>query len=128
MQKPVKTRYADVLAYTTKDGSEIRELMHPNHHGSRNQSLAEATVAAGRETRLHRHLRSEELYHVISGAGCMILDSERFPVFPGDTILVPPGTAHAVRAEGNAPLRLLCCCSPAYAHEDTEILEDESLA
>ena len=40
----------------TKDGSEIRELMHPAVHGNRKQSLAEATVAAGTARRaLHRH-------------------------------------------------------------------------
>jgi hypothetical protein len=31
----------------TKDGSGIRELMHPDRHGNRNQSLAEALVPPG---------------------------------------------------------------------------------
>ena len=39
------TRYADIPVYRTKDGSQIRELMHPEHHGNRTQSLAEAIVA-----------------------------------------------------------------------------------
>ena len=29
------TRYADIPAYVTKDGSEIRELLHPSLHGAR---------------------------------------------------------------------------------------------
>ena len=45
--KAMKTRYAEIPAYVTKDGSEIRELMHPAQHGNRLQSLAEATVAPG---------------------------------------------------------------------------------
>ena len=50
----IKTSYSLVQAYVTKDGSEIRELMHPTAHGNRNLSLAEAIVRPGTETRLHR--------------------------------------------------------------------------
>ena len=43
----MKTSHDQIPPYTTKDGSEIRELMHPAVHGNRNQSFAEAIVAAG---------------------------------------------------------------------------------
>lgn len=119
----MRTRYTDVTAYATKDGSEIRELMHPSQHGSRNQSLAEATVAPGARTRRHVHRDSEELYHVAAGTGRMTLGERDFDVAPGDTILIPPGTPHCIAATGTTPLRILCCCSPAYRHEDTELLE-----
>lgn len=117
-----KTTYNAIPAYITKDGSEIRELMHPAVHGNRCQSLAEAVVPPGTTTRLHRHERSEELYHVISGSGSMTLAGERFILAPGDTVCIAPGTAHCVTATGSLPLRILCCCSPPYAHEDTELL------
>ena len=65
--------YATVPAYRTKDGSEIRELMHPAVHGNRAQSLAEATVPAGSRTLLHRHHSSEEVYHITAGRGRMTL-------------------------------------------------------
>ncbi|HEX8986360.1 MAG TPA: cupin domain-containing protein [Rhodocyclaceae bacterium] len=118
----VHSRYAEAVPYVTKDGSEIRELMHPEAHGARNQSLAEATVPPGAKTRLHRHRETEELYHVTAGRGRMTLGKERFEVSPGDTVLIPPGTPHCIEAEGDQPLRILCCCSPAYSHEDTELL------
>jgi mannose-6-phosphate isomerase-like protein (cupin superfamily) len=117
--------YADVPAYRTRDGSEIRELMHPNVHGNRAQSLAEATVPAGTRTLLHRHDLSEELYHITAGMGRMTLGMERLDVGPGDTVLIPPGTVHCIEAIGEEPLRLLCCCAPAYSHDDTELLERE---
>ena len=119
----MKTRLADIAPYITKDGSEIRELMHPDQHGNRNQSLAEAVVAPGQRTQLHRHLTSEELYHVTSGEGLLTLGGEKLKVSPGDTALIPPGTPHCIEATGKQPLRILCCCSPAYRHEDTEMLE-----
>jgi len=58
------TQYKDVQPYVTKDGSLIRELMHPDVHGNRQQSLAEAIVPVGFTTFLHKHLKSEEIYHI----------------------------------------------------------------
>lgn len=122
MKPVVKTRYADRPAYITKDGSEIRELLHPAEHGNRNQSLAEAVVQPGCRTLLHRHRRTEELYHITAGCGLMTLGEACFAVEAGDTVLIPPGTPHCIEAVGAAPLHILCCCSPAYAHDDTELL------
>lgn len=116
------TRYADIPPYPTKDGSEIRELMHPARQSCRNQSLAEARVPAGEQTRLHRHRTTEELYHITAGRGLMTLGDEQFPVRVGDTVCIPPGTAHCIANTGDDTLTLLCCCAPAYRHEDTELL------
>jgi mannose-6-phosphate isomerase-like protein (cupin superfamily) len=118
-----KSRHADTPAYVTKDGSEIRELMHPAVHGNRLQSLAEATVAPGTRTQLHRHAVTEELYHITAGSGLMTLGDACFKVGAGDTVAIAPGTPHRIEATGTEPLRILCCCSPPYSHADTELLE-----
>jgi mannose-6-phosphate isomerase-like protein (cupin superfamily) len=118
----MRSRYPDVNPYVTKDGSGIRELMHPAVHGNRAQSLAEATVPPGAETLLHRHRVTEELYHVTAGAGLMTLGDETFEVRAGDTVCIPPGTPHCIRNTGTALLRILCACAPAYSHDDTELL------
>lgn len=119
----MKSPYAETPSYITRDGSEIRELMHPSLHGNQKQSLAEATVQPGAGTHLHRHVLTEELYHVSAGSGLMTLGGEQFPVAVGDTVLIPPGTPHRIEATGAEPLRILCCCSPAYSHDDTELLD-----
>jgi mannose-6-phosphate isomerase-like protein (cupin superfamily) len=116
------TRYAEIAAFETKDGSEIRELMHPETHGNAMQSLAEARVPPGQVTHLHRHHASEELYHVTQGRGLMTLGERRFDVGPGDTVAIRPGTPHCVQNTGTEVLVILCCCSPPYAHDDTELL------
>jgi mannose-6-phosphate isomerase-like protein (cupin superfamily) len=118
----MRTRYDGIQASTTKDGSIIRELMHPAIHGNHNQSLAEATVPVGSTTLLHRHRQAEELYHITAGAGVMVLGDERFDVMAGDTVCIMPDTPHQITNTGAAPLKLLCCCSPAYSHGDTELL------
>jgi mannose-6-phosphate isomerase-like protein (cupin superfamily) len=120
---PIITQRDGVSPYTTLDGSQIRELFHPALHGNQAQSLAEASLPAGAQTRLHRHHRSEEIYHVLAGEGMMQLGEARFAIRPGDSICITPGCAHALENTGKETLRLLCCCSPAYAHDDTELLE-----
>ncbi len=119
----MKTEYAGIQPYITRDSSEIRELMHPAAHPVRNQSFAEAIVAPGETTALHRHHKSEELYHITHGQGRMTLGPETFDVGPGDTVCILPGTPHCVANTGTGPLRILCCCAPPYAHDDTELLE-----
>lgn len=116
------TRYIDIPTFVTKDGSIIRELMHPTQHASLKQSLAEAVVQTGQKTALHKHHQSEELYHITAGEGFMTLGDDSFAVKTGDTICIAPGTPHCIENTGASDLHILCSCSPAYSHTDTELL------
>jgi mannose-6-phosphate isomerase-like protein (cupin superfamily) len=119
----VKTEYHKIRPYTTKDGSLIRELMHPAVHGNVNQSLAEATIPPGSTTLLHQHHLSEEIYHITAGRGEMTLGLDKFRVAAGDTVCILPRTPHKIQNTGKGPLKLLCCCSPPYTHEDTQLVD-----
>ncbi|MDH5359106.1 MAG: cupin domain-containing protein [Gammaproteobacteria bacterium] len=123
MSKPTRSHYQQLPAYITRDQSEIRELMHPLHHGVENQSLAEAIVPVGTTTLLHRHALSEELYYILQGRGEMTLGDELFTVQQGDSVCISPNTPHCIKNTGTDDLKILCCCSPAYSHDDTELLE-----
>ena len=105
--------YRELKPFTTKDGSTIREYLH-----SPAQSLAEATLEPGQSTMRHYHALSEEIYLLVAGGGTMELDGEVREVTDGDAILIPPGAWHELRA-GPEGARLLCCCVPAYSHDDT---------
>jgi mannose-6-phosphate isomerase-like protein (cupin superfamily) len=107
----------DAEPFITADGSTIRELLNVVHPPTRHQSLAEASLPAGQATVRHHHRDAEEIYFILSGTGTMELDGEEQPVGVGDAILIPPGAWHQIRAQED--LRLLCCCSPPYRHEDT---------
>ena len=109
---------AEAEAFTTADGSTIRELLGIPTAPVQNQSLAEASLAPGQSTQRHYHAESEEIYYVVEGSGEMELDGERRPVAVGDAVLIPPGARHQIRADAEG-LRFLCCCAPAYRHEDT---------
>ena len=121
----LRSRIKDITAYITRDGSEIRELMHPAVQGNKAQSLAEAIVDQGEQTLLHQHHNSEELYFITNGEGYMTLGGEQFEVTVGDTICIPPGTPHCIKNIGAEKLRILCMCSPPYNHDDTVLLEQQ---
>ncbi len=118
----VKISSSDIVPYVTKDGSLIRELIHPILQEGSPISLAEATISRGTKTLEHIHETSHEIYYILEGHGRMFLGPEEFDVRPGDSILIEPGTTHCIRNTGEAPLRLLCCCHPPYDHKDTHIL------
>jgi mannose-6-phosphate isomerase-like protein (cupin superfamily) len=109
---------AEAEAFTTADGSTIRELLGIPTAPVQNQSLAEATLEPGQATQPHYHAETEEIYYLVDGSGEMEIDGESRTVAPGDAILIPRGAWHQITA-GPEPLRFLCCCAPAYRHEDT---------
>jgi mannose-6-phosphate isomerase-like protein (cupin superfamily) len=113
-------------AFTTLDGSTIREIVGPAWTPARNQSLAEATVPVGGQTIAHYHRQAEELYFFTAGRGRMTLGDEHRDVGAGDCIVIPPGETHQLVNTGDEPLVLLCCCAPAYSHDDTVLIEDQS--
>jgi mannose-6-phosphate isomerase-like protein (cupin superfamily) len=113
----------DMPAFITKDGSEIRELLAHRNSVIRNQSLAEARLDIGAATQEHFHLRAEEIYFITQGRGKIRIDGELRTVTKGDAIAIPPCSRHKLWNTGKEPLRLLCCCAPAYDDADTVITE-----
>jgi mannose-6-phosphate isomerase-like protein (cupin superfamily) len=109
--------------FITKDSSEIRELLSHRNSTIQNQSLAEARLPVGAATDEHYHVRTEEIYYITHGQGRMRIEAEERDVQVGDSIAILPGQRHKLWNTGNEPLRLLCCCAPAYEHSDTILTE-----
>ncbi len=114
---------ADVPAFITKDGSEIRELLAHRNSAIRNQSLAEARLPVGGSTQEHYHTRTEEIYYITHGTGRIRIEAETREVGPGDAIVILPGQKHKLWNTGRESLRLLCCCAPAYEDRDTVLTD-----
>ena len=117
-----RSRYDDIEPFVTKDGSIVREVMR-----TRRQSLAEAIVPRGKSTLRHRHINTEEFYHITAGEARMRLGEKEFAVKVGDTINIAPGTLHEIENTGEGELKILCICVPPYEHEDTELFCPEDL-
>ena len=116
------SKLEDLEPFTTLDGSTIREIAGPAWTPARNQSLAEATVPVGGRTVAHYHRVTEELYFFTAGQGLMTLGDEEREVAAGACVVIPPGQVHGLVNTGGEPLVLLCCCAPAYSHEDTVLV------
>jgi len=112
-----------VASFTTKDGSEIRELLAHRNSAIHKQSLAEARVAPGVVTALHYHPLTEEIYYILRGQGQMRIEAELVRVGPGDAIAIPPGQKHQITNDGTETLVFLCCCAPGYEHTDTVLCD-----
>lgn len=110
---------AEVAAFTTKDGSEIRELLAYRNSLIVNQSLAEARLPPGNSTTPHYHPRTEEIYYILNGMGEMRIGDETRIVRAGDAVAIPPGQIHQISNIGPELLKFLCCCAPAYEDSDT---------
>lgn len=113
----------EVNPFITADGSQIRELIHPNFSHAQNQSLAEATLAPGCATTEHYHPRAEEIYYILHGSARLRLNEDVRDLRPGDAVLIPAGARHKIWNTGPGKLRFLCCCAPAYSGEDTVLTE-----
>lgn len=88
----------------------------------RNQSLAEAKVAPGQVTEEHYHIRNEEIYYILGGRGRMWIENDSAEVEAGDGIAILPGKRHKIENTSDRELVFLCCCAPAYTHEDTVLV------
>ena len=122
--QPVDIRNASRLeSEQTLDRSRVTELLHPRKDRINGYSLAQAVVPPGASTLRHAHRQSEETYYILDGQALMELAGESERVGPGDAILIPAGAPHRITAVWPNELVLLCICRPAYADDDTDILE-----
>jgi len=111
-----------IKPFITKDGSEIREIFHPNDSSIKKMSFAEATVYPGDITELHIHKKADEIYFILAGKGIMEIEKEKSLVKKEDSIFIPAGNKHRIKNIGKTALKILCSSSPPYSHKDTDLV------
>jgi mannose-6-phosphate isomerase-like protein (cupin superfamily) len=74
-------------------------------------SVARMTVHGGVTSPLHRHLDCSETIVLLEGRATCRIGGREHALAPGDAAFVPPGTAHAVRNDGDTPAVLLIAYS-----------------
>ena len=115
----------------TRNLGELLWTQYPGHY---NQALSKAIVTpattgsrffdhrissyeAGAHVEAHVHAVQEQIYHVLSGEGLLIVDGERRLVRANDVTYIPPGVVHEFHCTGIDPLVFLVITSPPTDEE-----------
>lgn len=61
----------------------------------------------GQGTPEHQHKRQDEVFHVLSGEGTMIVDGKEITIREKDIILVPSATSHGINNTSNGRLAMM---------------------
>ena len=75
----------------------------PENATAEKMSVGVSVLPAGFETVPHSH-EAEELAHVLSGSGAIVIDGVSYPVAPGDIVLTPSLSVHVTIAGPEEPL------------------------
>jgi mannose-6-phosphate isomerase-like protein (cupin superfamily) len=70
--------------------------------------------------KLHYHRRSTELYYVLEGEGCVVLDGVEHAVTKGSLVHIPPGVVHGAKGR----MRVLVVGIPDIADDDYFLAEE----
>lgn len=115
----------------TRNLAELMWIQYPGHY---NQALSKAIVTPdtvgsrffdhrissyepGAHVESHSHSVQEQIYHVLSGEGILIVDGERRLVRSNDVTYIPPGVVHEFHCTGTDPLVFLVITSPPTDQE-----------
>jgi len=101
--------------FNTESGIRYR---FPNHSTDLIVDRSEAAcsevfivmMAEGSANHFHRHPETEQVFHILEGAGILTIGEERseIPIKERDVVRIPPGTLHSVRATDARGIRYLC--------------------
>jgi mannose-6-phosphate isomerase-like protein (cupin superfamily) len=87
-------------------------------------TVVEFLNPAGFAPPLHRHLRDDEAFYILSGTVRFYCDDEQFDAGPGDFVLLPVNLAHSFIVGADEPLRTLQITAPSgFEHFAAEVGE-----
>lgn len=84
-----------------------RELLNEKDSACGFHFMHDTLVPVGGSIGRHRHHGNEEVYYLLEGEAVMVLDEERYAMYPGDVAMVKDGHTHEIINQGAAPLRLI---------------------
>ncbi|NJO18831.1 MAG: cupin domain-containing protein [Spirulinaceae cyanobacterium RM2_2_10] len=114
-------KLADCEEFIAGDGTQLRELLHPDKQPlALRYSLAHAVLPVGNTSAPHA-LKTSEVYYLLSGTGEMHIDDEVQRVEPGDAIYHPPQARQFIHNDGNEPLVFICLVDPAWRQADETV-------
>lgn len=89
-----------------------KAIVTPEVTGSRFFDHRISSYAPGAHVESHSHKVQEQIYHVLSGEGILVVDGERRLVRANDVTYIPPGVVHEFQCTGTDRLTFLVITSP----------------
>lgn len=77
-----------------------------------NSQLVIMSIPPGGEVGEETHQYTEQTLIFLSGAGEGVLNDRKFPIGPGDAVVVVPGTKHNFINTGTVPLKIYTTYAP----------------
>ncbi|HXX94117.1 MAG TPA: ClpX C4-type zinc finger protein [Planctomycetota bacterium] len=93
-------------------GTSRRAFMRPD-----NSTLSVHLVEIKKDAKAHYHKFQTETYYFLEGEGQMELDGTLYPVKPGMSVMIRPGTRHRA-VVGKTPMKILNIVVPPFDEKD----------
>ena len=94
-------------------GRRLRWLADAERLAPRYLSSCMVRIAPGHKVQpAHSHPNGEELIHIISGSGRILVDGCVGPVRKGTTVLLPQGSIHMLQNTGDEEMKVICFYAP----------------
>jgi mannose-6-phosphate isomerase-like protein (cupin superfamily) len=121
MRPKIKSAAA-AAEYFTDERCHILELS--NSTDDPDVSIARARVEPGVTTKQHRVSGTIERYVILEGTGQVEVEGmQSQSVGVGDVVVIPAGSAQAIKNTGSNDLVFLCICNPRFVWENYVSLE-----
>lgn len=102
------TSYHSSIAKDTQENKDFRRVLFT---GPKSQ-LVVMNIPPGGEVGQETHKYTEQTLFFLSGTGEGTLDDKKFPIGPGDVVIVTAGTKHNFQNTGAQALKLYTVYSP----------------
>ncbi len=106
--KQIPMSYHGNIIKDTKENTYFRRVVFT---GAKSQ-LVVMSIPVGGEVGAETHKYTEQTLFFLSGTGEGELNGKKFPIVPGDVVVVVPGTEHNFRNTGTEPLQIYTVYSP----------------
>lgn len=106
-QKTTMSYHSNIIK-STQENEYFRQVLFT---GS-NSQLVVMSIPVGGEVGAETHKYTEQTLFFLSGTGEGEFDGKKFPIVPGDVVVVVPGTEHNFFNTGSEPLKLYTVYAP----------------
>lgn len=108
LPKPTPMSYHGDIIKQTRENEFFRRVVFTG----KNSQLVIMSIPPGGEVGKETHEYTEQTLFFLSGTGTGELDGKTFPIGPGDSVTVVPGTEHNFTNTGTEPLKIYTVYAP----------------